>query len=210
MTVAQYDSPEKQLAIAEITRFVNQTGVTPKRIFTLPSSSAQCARQFTASWPSSFILGLDGQKKVIRTINFVKGSGKRDNECLDVIVGGVAVGAYLREGMAWCRKDPLKTGNGNLEFRHYGIGKFDLIFLDYTCSPSEMNAQEVNDFAARHGNDGAIVVVTLTIGSRRVSDCARDASGELAELKRLGYPKFDHYYPYGNSNSNMCVAIWKT
>lgn len=212
MSVAQYKTASKAGAISFIIDAMNRKGKTPERIFTLPSMTAGCAKRFRREWPSSHIAGLDKELPVLQLSPCLIGSGNSpDEEVLNVLIGGVLLGKYIEHGKAYTRKKNHsgKAGRRFYDFGSVDIGKFDLIFLDYTCVPSNFNADEVKNFAARHANPDAVVAVTLTMSSGKIQDNERNAKKELEHLKKLRYPAFSDYHMYGNSNSNMCVAIWE-
>jgi hypothetical protein len=197
-----YDTEEKKAARQFIVDYVSERKVEVNRIFTLPSVEGLCARHFRAEYPGCHITGIERERMIVLHSDLVIGDGPDTYglQCLDAFyLGNTAdlVSGGVIEQRVYRKADNLDQKRAPKSMRvSPNIGKFDLIFLDYTATPSNRLKDEVNIFVERFANKPSVVAVTCTLNGSNAS-----AASEL-------FPDAE-YYEYMNARSRMCVMAWE-
>jgi hypothetical protein len=197
-----YDTDEKKAARQFIVDFVSDTDVAVKRVFTLPSVYGLCAQRFKAEYPGCHITGIERERMIVLHSDLVIGDGPDTYglQCLDAFyLANTAdlVNGGVIEQRVYRKADNLDQKRAPKSIRvSPDIGKFDLIFLDYTATPSNRLRDEVNIFVGRFANKPSVVAVTCTLNGADNSA----ATGMFPGAE---------FYEYMNERSRMCVMAWE-
>lgn len=198
-----YDTPTKENARQFIVDCVVASGVEVKRAFTLPSSKGYCAQLFKKSFPGCYIVGVERDRLIVMHSDLVIGDGPDTYklQCVDELYLGNTADLVNPDGVLqkriWRKVPTLDQGRAPKSIRvRPGIGKFDLIFLDYTAIPSMRLRDEVNHFVEKFANSPCIVAVTVTVTKYDRADALSMFPNAVM-------------HSYKNASSDMALIVWK-
>jgi hypothetical protein len=150
---------------------MKRISTTPSRILTLPSRRGFCAAQFRKEWKNAEIIGIERARSIVQDSALVQEGILNAFYCVgdDNMLADTFTMGVQKE-----HKTDKRIGYEVMcqECAPSHLGKFDLLFLDYTCSAFE-KIPRMNKFIALYANPRADIFATFT---RRISDAAFDVS----------------------------------
>ncbi len=211
--VEHYNTVKKTAARQKIIDFWDKR-TSPERILTFPSKHGYCAIFFKETFgknKSKFSVSCDSNG---RKLKYVVKKHRFDTPCQPYVVG-------IERSKALHTMSTLVKRNVVDDFRHLDSnqlskspcdlgGRFDLLFLDYTCFPSEKNADEVAGIIEHHAKKGSVVALTLCLNNIKDTrfDSVDDEPTEMDLSDCLKYyGDYKSYYVYKNANSVMCICL---